>query len=103
MPPAQPYERKGFLVYSHRYRPETEQFPSWVNGRTLVSWDAPRNPQALAELYSRSRALIVGERTAAIIEALHCHCPVIFLPNPNFAHETLYSFLGGHGLVIGFD
>ncbi len=103
MPPARKYERKGFLVYNHRYRPEIERFPSWIDDRTVVSWETPRNPQALAELYCRSRGLIVGERTAAIIEALHCHCPVILLPNPNFAYETLLSFLGGYGLAIGFD
>ena len=103
MPPARRYERKGFLVYSHRYSPEIDRFPSWVNDRIVVSWETPRDAQALAQLYCQSRGLIVGERTAAIIEALHCHCPVIFLPNPSFAYETLVKFLGGHGLVIGFD
>ena len=103
MPPRPAAERRGFLVYSHRYCPDAKTFPDWIDQQTLISWEAPRDPPALAELYRRSRALVVGERTAAIPEALHCHCPIIVLPHEEFDHETVLSFFGRHGTVVGFD
>ncbi len=70
-------ERSGFLVYSDRYRPNIEGFPDWVKPLTVISRENTRDPPTLANLYRQSRALIVGERTAAMPEALHCHCPII--------------------------
>ncbi len=102
-PPEPGQARNGFLVYSHRYRPDVDSFPDWIDHHTIISRQAPRDPPALADLYRRSRGLIVGERTAAIPEALHCHCPVIIIPHREFAYEALVSFFGGYGLVIGFD
>lgn len=96
-------ERDGFLVYSDRYRPDVASFPDWVGHPTVISREAPRDPPALAKLYRHSRALIVGERTSAITEALHCHCPVILLPHREFAHQSVISFYGGCGLALGFD
>jgi hypothetical protein len=45
----------------------------------------------------------VGERTAAISEALHCHCPIILLPHSGFAYLPVFSSCGGYGVVFGFD
>jgi hypothetical protein len=45
----------------------------------------------------------VSERTAAIAEALHCHCPVVLLTHRGFTYEAQAAFYGGHGLVWGFD
>jgi hypothetical protein len=96
-------ERKGFLVYSHRHRPDVGSFPDWIDEWTLLVHEQPRDPPTMAALYRSSRALIVGERTAAIPEALHCHCPVIMLPHRDYAPEPIMSFFAGHGLVLGFD
>lgn len=102
-PPPLGRERKGYLVYSDRYRPDISSFPDWIDERTTISRATPRDPPTLAELYRSSRALIVGERTAAIPEALHCHCPIIVLPNPEFNYEPFLSYFGGLGIVLGFD
>jgi hypothetical protein len=102
-PPPASTERKGFLVYSARYRPDIESFPDWIDNVTMISNAAPRDPPALAKFYQSSRALIAGERTSAIAEALHCHCPVIILPHPGFEFEPVISFAGGYGLTVGFD
>jgi O-antigen biosynthesis protein len=102
-PPPPGSERHGFLVYSDRYRPDVDGFPGWVDPLTIVSRETPRAPSDLASLYRQSRALIVGERTAAVPEALHCHCPTILVPHSEFTYEPVVSFYGGHGLVLGFD
>jgi hypothetical protein len=96
-------ERKGFLVYSARYQPDIKAFPGWIDHTTIISSAAPRDPPALAKLYQSSRALIVGERTSAIAEALHCYCPVIILAHPEFDFEPVVSFADGRGLTVGFD
>lgn len=102
-PPERGTERQGFLIYDDRYRPDLKSFPDWIEDQTIISRETPRNPSTLASLYRCSRALIVGERTAAVPEALHCHCPVIMLPHPGFEYEPIFSFFGGYGLVLGFD
>jgi hypothetical protein len=102
-PPKSTAERHGFLVYSHRYRPDAKTFPDWIDQLTTIRWEAPRDPPTLADLYRSSRAVIVGERTAAVPEALHCHCPVIMVPNGGFEYEPLLSFFGRLGIVVGFD
>jgi hypothetical protein len=102
-PPSSPSVRHGFLVYSDRYRPDVAQFPAWAAPLTVVSHGAPRDPPTLADLYRSSQALIVGERTLAIAEALHCDCPVVMLPHAAFHYAPLAEFFGGHGLCIGFD
>jgi hypothetical protein len=101
--PAPESERNGFLVYCHRYRPDLRSFPDWIDNLTVISRETPRDPPALANLYRRSRALIVGERTAAASEALHCHCPVILLAHREFEHQPFVSFYGGCGMTLGFD
>jgi hypothetical protein len=102
-PPVPGSKRAGFLVYSDRYRPDTRSFPDWVGNPTEISRATPRDPPTLASLYQRSRALIVGERTAAIAEALHCHCPVILLAHSEFADQPIIASYAGSGLVLGFD
>ena len=102
-PPSPPSARHGFMVYRHRHRPDVADFPAWATPVTVVSRDAPRDPPTLAGLYGSSRALIVGERTLAIAEAMHCHCPVIVLPHAGFEYKPLVAFYGGHGLCVGFD
>ena len=102
-PPASAHPRSGFLVYNHRYRPDIDTFPDWVKPLTIISRATPLDPITLARLYGQSRALITGERTAAVPEALHCNCPAIFLPHNGFNYEPVVSFFGGHGIAVGFD
>jgi hypothetical protein len=102
-PPHPSTRRDGFLVYGARYRPDTATFPRWIDRITTISCETPREPAALAKLYQTNRAMIVGERTAAIAEAMHCHCPVILIPHRDFAYEPLIAFLGGCGAMLGFD
>jgi hypothetical protein len=102
-PPAASVKRSGFLVYSVRYQPDTNAFPEWIDEVTTISRATPRAPSELAKLYQTSRALIVGERTAAVAEALHCGCPVMLLPHREFAFQHVVAATGGHGLAIGLD
>jgi hypothetical protein len=102
-PPTPGGAREGFLVYCDRYCPDIGSFPDWVGNPSVISREAPLDPTALAGLYRRSRALIVGERTAAITEALHCQCPVILLTHPGFDHQPVAEAYGGCGLLRGFN
>ena len=102
-PPEQWTLRDLFAVYTVRYQPDMASFPAWVRNVETISRARPREPPALVELYHRSRALISGERTSAINEAIHCGCPVIIIPNEEFEHRPVVEFYGGHGLVVGFD
>jgi hypothetical protein len=102
-PPPSSVKRNGFLVYSVRYQPDVMALPEWVDTITTISAAVPRDPPALALLYQTTRALIVGERTAAISEALHCHCPVIVLPHAGFDCAPLIGFAAGYGLTVGLD
>jgi O-antigen biosynthesis protein len=103
MPPQPSMKRNGFLVYGARHQLDVKTFPSWIDNLTMISRAAPRDPPALASLYQSSRALIVGERTSATAEALHCHCPVILLPHHGFAIDLAVSSVGGYGVTVGFD
>jgi hypothetical protein len=102
-PPPPATVRNGFLVYSVRHRPDVAAFPEWIDPITMIAPETPRDPATLARLYQTSRALIVGERTAATSEARHCHCPVLIIPHADFAFEPVMSFSGGAGLAIGLD
>jgi hypothetical protein len=103
VPPQSLMSRDGFLVYSARYHPDIQSFPDWIDNVTMISRAAPRDPTMLANLYQSSRGLIVGERTAAIAEALHCHCPVIILSHAGFDFASVISFAAGYGLAVGLD
>jgi hypothetical protein len=103
VPPPSLVKRNGFLVYSARYQPDLTAFPDWVDTITTISRAAPRDPPALARLYQTSRALIVGERTAATAEALHCHCPAIILSHAGFDVAPVIASAAGYGLSVGID
>jgi hypothetical protein len=102
-PPEEVVGREVFAVYTDRYQPDIASLPAWITDLEIVSRAAPRNPQMLASLYQRSRALVIGERSSAINEAIHCGCPVIIIPNDTFDHEPVVDFYDGHGLVVGFN
>ena len=95
--------RNGFAVYADRYKPDIASFPTWITNFDIISRAAPRDPQSLATLYRHSRALITGERSSALNEAIHCGCPVIIIPNEQFDHKPVVDFYGGDGIVLGFD
>ncbi len=97
------HERSGFLIYSVRHTPDLTTLPAWLKRPTLISRKEPRDPETLADLYRRSRALITWERTAAVGEALHCGCPVMLIPNPGFDHELIIKGTFMAGLVVGWD
>jgi hypothetical protein len=102
-PTEQPMARDGFAVYADRYKPDVASFPAWITSHDIISRAAPRDPQSLASLYRRSRALITGERSSALSEAIHCGCPVIILPNEQFDYKPVVDFYDGYGFVLGFD
>jgi O-antigen biosynthesis protein len=101
--PEQPIMRDTFAVYTARHPLDAASFPSWITKPEIISSGAPRSPRSLASLYQRSRALITGERTAACLEAMHCGCPVIIVPNESFNHKPVVEFYDGCGFCIGFD
>lgn len=101
--PEHPVTRDAFAVYVDRYQPDVTSFPAWITNQEFISRSAPRDPQSLASLYRRSRALITGERTGACMEAIHCGCPVIIIPNEKFDLKPLVEFYGGFGFCNGFD
>jgi hypothetical protein len=68
----------------------------------MISRDNVRDPPSLAQLYKRSKALVVWERTAAVGEALHCGCPVMVIPRRGFDHEAVVRGCSG-GVVIGWN
>jgi hypothetical protein len=102
-PPLTEGVRRGFLLYSARYTPNRASFPDWIDDITVISSGHPRSPAELAELYGSKRALIIGERSAAAAEALHCHCPIIMLPHDDFDHVPFMSSFVGFGKIAGFD
>lgn len=69
--------RLGYLVYSHRVKPDLEKIPEWCKPFQVISMDDPKTPKQLAALYQKSEGLIVYERTMAVVEAMLCGCPVI--------------------------
>jgi hypothetical protein len=94
-------ERKGFLVYSHRQRVDDAMVPDWARPYTLISSASPRSPQELAELYRRSRGLILFERSGARMEAAMCGCPVVAIPSESFSQIPLFHVYGNLGLGWG--
>ena len=102
-PSERPVARDVFAVYADRYQPDIASLPAWVTSHEIISRAAPREPQSLASLYHRSRALIAGERSSALNEAIHCGCPVIVIPHEKFDHQPVVDFYDGNGFVVGFD
>jgi tetratricopeptide (TPR) repeat protein len=104
MPESASEERSGFLVYAHRVNPPLEQLPDWCKPYTVISMRNPVAPVELAELYKRSRGLIMYERSAAYAEALLCGCPIILVPGaalPEFP-KVLNEF-SNLGVAWGLD
>ena len=77
-------KREGFLVYSYRREVHDAMVPDWARPYTLISMASARSPQELANLYRRSRGLIVFERTGARMEAAMCGCPTVAIPGEGF-------------------
>jgi hypothetical protein len=102
-PAEQSVVRDVFAVYADRYQPDTASFPAWITNHEIISRAIPRDPATLADLYQRSRALIIGERSSAANEAIHCGCPVIIIPNEKFDHKPVIDFYDGYGFVVGFN
>lgn len=94
--------RRGYVLYSVRYKPDLGKIPGWVSPYVVISPEEPRDPETLAELYQRSKALVVWERTAAIGEAMRCGCPVIMIPRDGFEYRSIVRACLGSGLVIGW-
>jgi glycosyltransferase involved in cell wall biosynthesis len=95
--------RQGFVVYSLRVNLDRVALPEWLTPVTMVSRKAPRSHQELAALYRQSRAMVTFERSTAIIEALHCGCPVICIDAEHLSEGKAYHRLfHGAGLVWGW-
>jgi hypothetical protein len=84
-------ERSGFLVYSHRVEPELTLIPEWCKPFQVISMKNPKTAIELATLYQKSSGLIVFERTAAIVEAIFCGCPVIASSHYGFKDFSIYQ------------
>lgn len=84
-------ERSGFLVYSHRVEPDLALIPEWCKPFQVMSMKTPKTAKELADLYQQSSGLIVFERTAAIVEAIFCGCPVIASTHYGFKDFSIYE------------
>jgi tetratricopeptide (TPR) repeat protein len=94
--------RSGFLVYSHRAKPDLEIIPDWCKPFQVISMANPRSPKQLAELYQKSAGMIAFERTAAAAEAMLCGCPVIFSSNCGLEKSSVY-YEGYKDYTIAWD
>ena len=101
-PPPDGALREGFAVFTNRAVPDVAAFPRWLTPRTALSIRRPCSHAELAQLYRRSRAMVVFERTSAIFEALCCGCPVICIGNQSFDEATYHPRFRGAGLVWGW-
>lgn len=96
-------KRYGFLVYSHRAEIDIKRLPDWIRDITIVSMKNPIDPETLGNLYRKSEALLVAERTGAHIEALASGCPVIGIPNEYFNDVPSFSMFGNLGTGWGLS
>ena len=94
--------RDGFVVFTNRASVDPGSFPTWLTPYTVLSIKSPISHAALGELYRRSRAMVVFERSIAIFEALLCGCPVIGIGNDNFNEATYHPRFRDAGLVWGW-
>ena len=100
--PPRASSRGGFVVFTNRVFIDASVFPDWLKPRTLVSMREPRSHAELAELYRRSRAVVIAERSVAIFEALSCGCPIIGIANENFNESTWHPRFRDAGLIWGW-
>jgi hypothetical protein len=96
-------ERRGFILYSHRFTELPSVLPDWMHPTTLASMSAFRPPPEMAALYKSHVALVTWERTAAIGEAIQCGCPVIVVPGASFDAAPIVDRYQGNGIAIGLD
>jgi hypothetical protein len=101
-PPPTQSNREGFVIFSHRIDADPESFPDWVKPCVVVSMKQPRAHAELADLYRKSRAMVIFERSYATFEAISCGCPVICISNSNFRAETYHPRFRGSGLIWGW-
>ncbi len=90
-PASQDDKRSGFLVYSHRVAPDLSLIPEWCKPFQVISMENPKSAKELASLYQESSGMIVFERTAAIVEAIFCGCPVIASSAYGFKDFKIYE------------
>jgi hypothetical protein len=101
-PPPAGALRHGFAVFAHRAEPDPATFPQWLKPCVALSMQSPRSHAELGDIYRRSRALVVWERSIAIFEALSCGCPVICIANDRFNDETYHPRFRDAGLIWGW-
>jgi hypothetical protein len=101
-PPQPGSPRDGFVVFSHRAEVDPASLPEWIGPCTLVTMKNPRSHAELGQLYRKSRAMVIFERSTAIFEALWCGCPVICIGDANFRQDTYQPRFQGAGLVWGW-
>jgi hypothetical protein len=95
--------RQGFVLYSFRANLDGVVLPAWLAPVVSVSMRHPRSHQELAALYRQSRAMVTFERSTAILEALHCGCPVICMEREHLSEGKTYQRLfQGAGLIWGW-
>lgn len=95
--------RAGFVLYENRVRPTIERLPPRIAPWTVASIRSFRMPEEMVELYRRSEALVVWERSSAILEALHCGCPVIVAPDAAFHYAPFIATFSKNGIAIGWN
>ena len=101
-PPPRHSTRAGFVIFSNRADPDPTAFPPWLTPRTIVSMREAKSHSDLADLYRRSRAMVIWERSSAIHEALMCGCPVICIGNESFNQATYQARFRGGGHIWGW-
>ena len=85
--------RFGYLVYSDRVDVDFKRLPKWLNPITILSKKCMRTPAELAELYKKSIALVIFERTGAAGEAILCGCPVISIHSEKYPENPFSMYL----------
>jgi hypothetical protein len=94
--------RRGFVLYANRAKIDRDTLPAWLTPLTVVSMDNPRSHEELAALYRQSRAIVCFERGTAILEALHCGCPVICIEGEHISKGAYQHLFDGAGLIWGW-
>ena len=95
--------RQGFVLYSFRSDRDGVALPAWLAPVVSVSMRHPRSHQELAALYRQSLAMVTFERSTAILEALHCGCPVICMGGEHLSEgRTYHRLFQGNGLIWGW-
>ncbi|MDP3744221.1 MAG: tetratricopeptide repeat protein [Methylotenera sp.] len=97
-------KRSGFLVYSHRVAPDLDNIPDRCKPYQVISMDDPKSPKELAKLYQQSAGMIVYHKTAAVVEAMLCGCPVIFCSSRGLQKSSVfYNGYDDFACVWDFD